>query len=81
MGSLQQFVHNKAATQQITRSPLDLEATLVYESTPLGTNVTPSRLQVDDFYIKRLEANWATNNRLSTSSRLLAWHSVYLRLL
>src|SRR6218665_3098934 len=31
----------------------------------------PIRLQVDDLYPKRLEATWAKNNRLSTSSRLM----------
>ena len=50
--------------------------------TPPGTKVTPSRLQIDDLCPKRLEATWAKTNRLSTSSRLLTWHSVvYLRLL
>jgi len=29
---------------------------------PLGTKVTPSRLQVDDLYPKRLEATWAKIN-------------------
>src|SRR6218665_3377453 len=42
----------------------------------LVQKVTPSRFQVDDLYLKRLEATWAKNNRLSTTSRLLTWHSV-----
>src|SRR6218665_2090154 len=42
----------------------------------------PIRPQVDDLYPKRVEATWAKNNRLSTSSRLLTWHTVvYLCLL
>jgi len=45
--------------------------------TPLGTKVTPNRLQVDDLYPKRL--NLAKNNRLLISSRFLTWCSYFQR--
>ena len=51
-----------------------------YFSVPIRPHLVQKRPQVDDLYLKRLEATWA-KNWLSTSSRLLTWHSVvYLRL-
>ena|SRR6218665_1949807 len=63
-------------------SEVDLGATLVCQSDPTRYKSDPKSTSSRRLVTQRLEATWARNNRLSTSSRLLTWHTaVYLRLL